>query len=89
MQLTAERKKEIFKQFGGNEANTGSSEAQIALFSERISHLTEHLKSNKKDFGTQRSLMRLVGKRKKLLSFLKEEDISRYRNILKELNLRK
>ncbi|MBK8805870.1 MAG: 30S ribosomal protein S15 [Bacteroidales bacterium] len=89
MQLTAERKKEIFKQFGGNEANTGISEAQIALFSERITHLTEHLRSNKKDFGTQRSLMRLVGKRKKLLSFLKEEDISRYRNILKELNLRK
>ena len=69
--------------------NTGSSEAQIALFSTRINHLTEHLKVNKKDFSTQRALLRLVGKRRRLLDYLKDRDINRYRAILKQLNLRK
>ena len=89
MYLTAEKKKELFKKFGKSENNTGSSEGQIALFTERINHLTQHLKSNKKDFGTQRALLKLVGKRRRLLDYLKERDIERYRSILKELKLRK
>jgi small subunit ribosomal protein S15 len=89
MYLTAENKKEIFKTFGKAETNTGSAESQIALFTTRINHLTEHLKSSKKDFATQRALLRLVGKRRRLLDYLRTRDIERYRSILKELNLRK
>lgn len=89
MYLTKEKKEEIFSQFGKDKQNTGVAESQIALFSFRISHLTEHLKKNKKDFGTQRSLLRLVGKRRKLLDYLKRKDISRYRTIIAELQLRK
>lgn len=89
MYLTTERKQEIFKQHGGSEKNTGSVEGQIALFTERILHLTQHVKRNHKDKVTNRSLVNLVGKRKKLLEYLKERDIERYRSILKELNLRK
>lgn len=89
MYLTVERKKEIFNQYGKSETDTGTSEAQVALFSERINHLTGHLKENKHDFVTQRALLKLVGKRKKLLAYLKENDIERYRAIIKELNLRK
>ncbi len=89
MYLTADIKKNIFAEHGGNEANTGSSESQIALFTHRISHLTGHLKKNKKDKNTQRSLILLVGKRRKLLNFLKNNDIERYRAIIKKLNLRK
>ncbi len=69
--LTAEKKQELFGQYGKSNTDTGSPESQIALFSYRISHLTEHLKSNKHDFGTQRSLLRLVGKRRALLEYLK------------------
>ena len=87
--LTAEKKEEIFGQYGKSNKDTGSPESQIALFSYRISHLTEHLKSNRHDFGTQRSLLRLVGKRRQLLEYLKEVDIERYRAIVKTLNLRK
>jgi len=87
--LTAEKKEEIFGQYGKSNKDTGSPESQIALFSYRISHLTEHLKSNKHDFGTQRALLRLVGKRRQLLEYLKEVDIERYRAIVKNLNLRK
>ena len=65
--LTAEKKQELFGKYGKSNTDTGSPESQIALFSYRISHLTEHLKSNKHDFGTQRALLRLVGKRRKLL----------------------
>ena len=83
--LTAEKKQELFGQYGKSNTDTGSPESQIALFSYRISHLTEHLKSNKHDFGTQR----LVGKRRALLEYLKEVDIERYRAIVKTLNLRK
>ena len=68
--LTAEKKQELFGQYGKSNTDTGSPESQIALFSYRISHLTEHLKSNKHDFGTQRSLLRLVGKRRALLEYL-------------------
>ena len=89
MYLTAEKKQEIFKNYGKSNKNTGSAESQIALFSHRINHLTEHLKSSKKDFSTQRALLRLVGKRRRLLDYLKDRDIVRYRSILKELNLRK
>jgi small subunit ribosomal protein S15 len=89
MALTSEAKKSIFAKFGGSETNTGSTEAQVAMFSERISLLTEHLKLNRKDFGTQRSLIRLVGKRRSMLDYLKSRDIEKYRALIKELNLRK
>lgn len=89
MHLTTEEKKDIFKKFGGSENNTGSAEGQIALFTKRIAHLSDHLKSNRKDFNTERSLVNLVGKRKRLLTYLKNTEIERYRAILKELDLRK
>lgn len=89
MYLTAEKKQEIFKKYGASATDTGSSEGQIALFTYRINHLTEHLKKNKKDYSTQRALMRLVGKRRRLLDYLKETDIERYRAIIKSLKLRK
>jgi small subunit ribosomal protein S15 len=89
MYLTTEKKQEIFKKHGKSEKDTGTAEGQIALFSFRINHLTEHLKVNKKDFGTQRSLIRLVGKRRSLLDYLQKTDIARYRAIVKELDLRK
>ncbi len=89
MYLTSEIKKGIFKKHGGAEKNTGSSEAQIALFSHRIDHLTSHLQNNKKDFNTQRALINLVGKRRALLDYLKGRDIERYRAILKNLEIRK
>jgi small subunit ribosomal protein S15 len=89
MYLTKENKKEIFKEHGKSESDTGSAEGQIALFTKRINHLTEHLKKNRKDFNTERSLVMMVGKRKSLLSYLKNKDINRYRDIIKKLNLRK
>ena len=89
MYLSAEKKVEIFEKYGKSATNTGSPEAQIALFSFRISHLTEHLKLNKKDFSTQRALTTLVGKRRSLLDYLKKTEIARYRAIVKDLNLRR
>ena len=89
MYLTKENKKEIFKEHGKSESDTGSAEGQIALFTKRINHLTEHLKKNRKDFNTERSLVMMVGKRKSLLSYLKNKDINRYRELIKKLNLRK
>ena len=89
MIVTSERKKELFKQFGGNEKNTGNSEAQIAMFSERINHLTDHLKIQPKDYATQQSLIKLVGKRRSLLNYLHKTDITRYRKIVADLGLRK
>ena len=89
MYLSAEKKKEIFAKHGGSETNTGSTEAQIAMFTFRIAHLTGHLKQNRKDYNTQRSLMNLVGKRRSLLDYLIKIDILRYRAIVKELGLRK
>lgn len=89
MYLAPERKKEIFAKHAGSETNTGSAEGQIALFTYRISHLTGHLKQNRKDFGTQRALQLLVGKRRSLLDYLKKKDIERYRAIVKELGLRR
>lgn len=89
MYLTPEKKAELFGTYGKSNTDTGSAESQVALFSYRISHLTEHLKINKKDFSTQKALIQLVGKRRKLLDYLKEKDIERYRAIVKQLNLRK
>ncbi len=87
--LTSEKKQELFGTYGASNTDTGSPESQIALFSYRISHLTQHLKSNKHDFGTQRAMLKLIGKRRKLLDYLKKNDIERYRAIVKALNLRK
>lgn len=82
-------KKEIIKEFGINEIDTGSPEVQIALLSSRINHLTNHLKNHKKDFHSRRGLIALTARRRKLLDFLKNKDFSRYTNTLKKLNLRK
>ena len=89
MYLTSEVKKDIFKKHGGSDKNTGSAESQVALFTHRIDHLTNHLKNNKKDFGTQRALLNLVGKRRALLDYLKKNDLMRYRAIIKTLDIRK
>ena len=89
MYLTAEKKQEIFGKYGKSNTDTGTSEGQIALFSYRINHLTQHLKSNKKDYSTERALVILVGKRRRLLNYLKDIEISRYRTIIKELGIRK
>nr|WP_321374181.1 30S ribosomal protein S15 [uncultured Bacteroides sp.] len=89
MYLDVAKKKEIFEKYGTSNTDTGSPESQIALFSYRISHLTEHLKLNRKDYTTERSLTILVGKRRKLLNYLKNNDIERYRAIIKTLGLRK
>ena len=89
MYLTNEIKEEIFTKHGKDAKDTGSAEGQIALFTHRINHLTEHLKQNRKDFNTERSLVKLVGKRRSLLDYLKNKDILRYRAIVKELGLRK
>ena len=89
MYLTKEAKEKLFKKHGKDPKNTGSTEGQIALFTHRINHLTEHLKNNRKDYNTERSLVKLVGKRRSLLDYLAKKDILRYRAIVKELNLRK
>ena len=89
MYLDKAKKQEIFGQYGTSNTDTGSPESQVALFSYRISHLTEHLKKNRKDHTTERSLMKMVGKRRALLDYLKDRDIERYRAIIAKLNLRK
>ena len=91
MYLSTEIKQNLFKAHGfvKTQADTGSPESQIALFSHRINHLTAHLKENNKVFATQQGLMKLVGKRKKLLNYLQNTNIERYRAILTELSLRK
>jgi small subunit ribosomal protein S15 len=89
MYLTKEAKAEIFAKHGETAKNTGSAEGQIALFTHRINHLTGHLKNNHKDYNTERSLVKLVGKRRSLLDYLIKKDVLRYRAIVKELGLRK
>ncbi len=89
MLLSSEAKKEIFKKYGKSETNTGNSEAQIAMFTQRINHLTDHLKGQKKDYNTQRALISLVGKRRSLLNYLHKTEINRYRAIIAELGIRK
>ena len=82
-------KKKIFKKYGNDEKDTGSVYSQVALFTERINQLTNHLKLNKKDFNTQRSLQLMVGKRRNLLDYLREKNIIKYRELIKELKLRR
>ena len=89
MYLDPATKQEIFTEYGKSATDTGSAESQIALFTYRIKHLTEHLKKNHKDFGTARSLTKLVGRRRKMLKYLYNNDINRYRAIVKALGLRK
>ena len=89
MYLTKEVKAELFAKHGKSAQDTGSAEGQIALFTFRINHLSQHLKSNHKDYATERSLVKLVGKRKRLLDYLKKKDINIYRAIIAELGIRK
>jgi small subunit ribosomal protein S15 len=89
MYLTKEAKQDLFAKHGKGKEDTGSAEGQIALFTQRIEHLTQHLKRNRKDYNSERSLVKLVGKRRSLLDYLMKKDILRYRAIVKELGLRK
>lgn len=89
MYLDSEKKQEIFGQYGKSNSDTGSVESQVALFSYRISHLTDYMRANRKDHTTERALVMLVGKRRALLKYLKRKDIERYRAIVKKLGLRK
>jgi small subunit ribosomal protein S15 len=88
-QLTAEKKANIFKTFGENEKNTGSIEGQIAMLTERINHISQHLKQNKKDFSTHRGLMQMVGRRKRLLQYLSRTNLQSYRALIEKLGIRK
>ncbi len=87
--LTSEKKSQKFAEFGGNASNTGSIEAQVAILTEKINHISDHLKDNKKDFSTQRGLMQMVGKRKSLLTYLSKHDLTGYRALIEKLGLRK
>jgi len=89
MYLTTEEKKELFAKHGKNEKDTGSTEGQIALMTKRIQHISDHLKKNPKDFNSERTLVKTVGRRRNLLNYLMKKDIMRYRAIVKELGLRK
>lgn len=89
MSLTKDKKVEIFTEFGGSATNTGSVESQVALITHRINHISSHLKTNRKDFSSTRSLYKLVGQRKKLLKYLANKDINQYRALIEKLNLRK
>ncbi len=89
MSLSEEKMKELIQKFGDNENDTGKTEVQIALLTERIKYLTEHLKTHKKDHHSRRGLLKLVGQRRRLLRYLTKVDIMRYRNVIKELGLRR
>jgi small subunit ribosomal protein S15 len=89
MSLTTQEKEKIFKKFGNDAKDSGSVYSQVALFTKKISDLTEHLKVNRKDYGTQRSLQLIVGRRRKLLEYLKGKDILKYRDLVKDLGLRR
>ena len=89
MTLTAERKKEIAERFGKSSEDTGSTEVQIALLTERINHLTEHLRTHRKDHHSRRGLLMLVGKRRRFLNYLQRSNLERYRELIKELGLRR
>jgi len=88
MSINLKNKQDIIKEFGANEQDTGSPAVQVALMSRKISELTEHLKSNKKDFATKRGLLMMVGKRKRLLSYLKDQNLDEYRALIKKLGIR-
>ncbi len=89
MQVTSEVKKSIFKTYGGSEKNTGSTPAQIALYTERINHIAGHLETNKKDYANTRALLKLVGKRRRLLNYMMKTDLMGYRSLIEKLNIRK
>ena len=89
MSLTTQKKENMFKKFGNHSKDSGSVFSQVALFTNKISDLTKHLKKNRKDYGTQRSLQIMVGRRRKLLDYLKAKDILKYRELVKELGLRR
>ncbi len=89
MAIAAERKLEIVKEFSNSDGDTGSSEVQIALLTERINGLTEHFKVHKKDHHSRRGLMKLVGRRRRLLDYLKKNKLETYRDLIKSLNLRR
>ncbi|MEG2311573.1 MAG: 30S ribosomal protein S15 [Bacilli bacterium] len=89
MALTKERVAELVKKFGKNEQDTGSIEVQIAILTDEINNLTEHLKEHKHDFHSRRGLLKMVGQRRCSLNYLLKEDVARYRKVIKELNLRK
>lgn len=87
--LTTEKKAAIFADFGQNTANTGSIEAQVAMLTEKINHISDHLKGNKNDFSSQRGLMQMVGKRKRLLTYMSKHNLTGYRSLIEKLGLRK
>ena len=87
--LTTEKKANIFSEYGAAVANTGSIEAQVAMLTEKINHISDHLRTNKKDFSTQRGLMQMVGKRKRLLTYLSKHNLTGYRSLIEKLGLRK
>jgi len=87
--LTSENRADIFKEYGGGATNTGSIEAQVAILTKRIEHISQHLSSNKKDFNSRRGLMQMVGKRKSLLAYLTKNDLKGYRSLIEKLGLRK
>lgn len=89
MLVTKEVKKELFKKFGGSETNTGSTAAQIALHTERINHISQHLTTNKKDHANTRALLKLVGKRRRLLNYMMRTDLTGYRQLIEKLGIRK
>ncbi len=86
--MNLKNKKEIVKKYGKNEKDTGSTAVQVAMMSKKITELTEHLKTNQKDFATKRGLLMMVGKRKKLLSYLKSQNLEEYRDLIKKLKIR-
>lgn len=88
MSINLKNKQEIIKKFGANEKDSGSAEVQIAMLTQKITELTEHMKNNQKDFATKRGLLMMVGKRKRLLSYLKDKNLEGYRKLIKELNIR-
>ncbi|MBS4759893.1 MAG: 30S ribosomal protein S15 [Clostridium sp.] len=88
MNLTQEKKQEIIKKFGKDAKDSGAAEVQIALLTEKITELTEHLKINKKDFQGRRGLLMMVGQRKRLLAYVKKQDLQKYRDLIKELGIR-
>lgn len=88
MSINLKNKKELVKKYGENEKDTGSVSVQIAMMSQKINELTEHLKANTKDFSTKRGLLMLVGRRKRLLSYLKDKSIDEYRDLIKKLGIR-
>jgi small subunit ribosomal protein S15 len=88
MSINLKNKQEIVKEFGKNEKDTGSSAVQVAMMTQKISELTEHLKVNKKDFATKRGLLMMVGKRKRLLAYIKSQNLDEYRELIKKLGIR-